>query len=150
MKAIQKNFQKKLKINQQLAYDLNDFLARNPEISGQEFQSVAYILSVLKKKNILIEENVAGLNTAFIAHVIEGEPEQPKIGIIMEYDALPEIGHACGHCASGSLSLLAALTLKEMANEVPASIDLIGTPNEEVTGDKIKMAFKWQYSQFNF
>ncbi|EJF8932219.1 M20 family peptidase, partial [Enterococcus faecalis] len=54
MKAIQKNFQKKLKINQQLAYDLNDFLARNPEISGQEFQSVAYILSVLKKKNILI------------------------------------------------------------------------------------------------
>ncbi|EGO6122782.1 M20 family metallopeptidase, partial [Enterococcus faecalis] len=144
------NFQKKLKINQQLAYDLNDFLARNPEISGQEFQSVAYILSVLKKKNILIEENVAGLNTAFIAHVIEGEPEQPKIGIIMEYDALPEIGHACGHCASGSLSLLAALTLKEMANEVPASIDLIGTPNEEVTGDKIKMAQAGIFDDYAF
>ncbi|HDV0843950.1 TPA: peptidase dimerization domain-containing protein, partial [Enterococcus faecalis] len=108
------------------------------------------ILSVLKKKNILIEENVAGLNTAFIAHVIEGEPEQPKIGIIMEYDALPEIGHACGHCASGSLSLLAALTLKEMANEVPASIDLIGTPNEEVTGDKIKMAQAGIFDDYAF
>ncbi|MDT2740090.1 MULTISPECIES: amidohydrolase [Enterococcus] len=150
MDQLQKLFLEKISLNEQTAYDLNDDLAAHPEISGQEFRSVKKIIEILKAKEIAVTENVAGLPTAFVAHVIPGEKTQPKIGILMEYDALPDIGHACGHCASGSLSLLAALTLKEMAPTVSATIDLIGTPNEEATGDKITMANAGVFDDYAF
>ncbi|WP_445448628.1 peptidase dimerization domain-containing protein [Enterococcus faecalis] len=143
-------FLEKLNLNEEIAYNLNNYLAMNPEISGQEFKSVEKIVEILKNKGISIEEKVAGISTSFIAHVVKGRPGDPKIGIIMEYDALPEIGHACGHCASGSLSLLAALTLKEMGEEISASIDLIGSPNEEVVGDKITMAHAGVFNDYAF
>lgn len=150
MDQLQKTFLTKIALNEKTAYALNDDLAAHPEISGAEFRSVKEIIAILKTKEIDVTENVADLPTAFIAHVIKGQKTQPKIGILMEYDALPEIGHACGHCASGSLSLLAALTLKEMATEVNASIDLIGTPNEEATGDKITMAKAGVFDEYAF
>ncbi|WP_414839165.1 amidohydrolase [Carnobacterium sp. TMP28] len=140
MTELRELFLKKLSKNEKIAYDLNHYLAENPELSGQEYNSVKKITELLRKKGIEVEDKVAGLDTSFRARITKSHEDKPKFGIIMEYDALPEIGHACGHSASGSLSLLAALTLWEMKDSFDATVDLIGTPDEEVMGAKIPMA----------
>ena len=73
-----------------------------------------------------------------------------KIAILVEYDALPEIGHGCGHCASGSISLLSALVLNELKEQFDGQIDIIGTPDEEVMGGKISMAKKGVFEGYDY
>lgn len=68
----------------------------------------------------------------------------------MEYDVLPDTGHACGHSTSGSLSLLIALTLWDMKDDFEVTVDLIGTPNEEATGDEIIMAEAGIFDDYDF
>ena len=60
--------------------------------------------------------------------------------IFTEYDALLEIGHACNHSLSGSISCLAGLALSSLQDELDTDIHIIGTPNEEEDGAKCKMA----------
>lgn len=139
MSKLRETFLETLSKNEEIAYDLNHYLAENPEISGQEYNSVKKIVGILRDKGIEVDEKVAGIDTSFKAHIKKASADKAKFGIIMEYDALPGIGHACGHSASGSLSLLAALTLWEMKDEFDATVDLIGTPDEEATGAKIPM-----------
>lgn len=136
--------------NEETAYHLNHYLAEHPEISGQEYNSVKKITEILREKGIEVEDKVAGIDTSFKAHITKAASDKPKFGILMEYDALPGIGHACGHSASGSLSLLTALTLWEMQDKFEATVDLIGTPNEEATGDKIPMAKVGVFDGYDF
>lgn len=140
----------KLSKNEEIAYHLNHYLAEHPEVSGQEYNSVKKITEILREKGIEVEDKVAGIDTSFIAHMSKSSDDKPKFGILMEYDALPRIGHACGHSASGSLSLLTALTLWEMKDYFDATVDLIGTPNEEVRGDKIPMAKAGVFDGYDF
>src|SRR5699024_5050246 len=87
-----------------------------------------------------IERNVAGLDTAFIATYSE-EKEGPTIGLLGEYDALPEIGHACGHNLIGTASTGAAIALKKVyKGKLKGKIKVIGTPAEEGLGGKVIMA----------
>ena len=103
---------------------LNDDLADHPEISGQEFETSRKIVELLKKKGFAAEYPFDGIPTAFKA----------------VYDALPDIGHACGHCVSGSISVLAGIAMAELQDELDADIHVIGTPIEETDGAKTKMA----------
>ena len=132
------------------AFELNYFLAENPELSGKEYLACEKICALLESHGITVERAFAGIPTAFRGTVCEAPDSGINIGIIAEYDALPEIGHACGHCASGSLSLLAALALHECADLVPANIDIIGTPDEEATGKKIEMAEAGLFDKYDF
>lgn len=150
MNHLQKTFCEKIGDNQQIAFELNRYLAENPEISGQEFKAVARITDILTQKGIPVEEKLAGIPTSFKAKIATGSSEAPRFGILMEYDALPEIGHACGHSASGSLSLLTALTLWEMKEQFDATVDLIGTPNEETKGDKITLGEAGVFDGYDF
>jgi amidohydrolase len=68
----------------------------------------------------------------------------------MEYDALPGVGHGCGHCASGAMSLLAGIALGELSSEWGGEIHVIGTPDEEVGGGKIAMAEKGVFKGYDF
>ncbi|WP_392565931.1 M20/M25/M40 family metallo-hydrolase [Utexia brackfieldae] len=72
------------------------------------------------------------------------------MAIIAEYDALPEVGHACGHCASGAISLLTAATYKEIIDQIDVDIDIIGTPDEEYDGYKIPMVQKGIFDKYDF
>lgn len=118
---------------------LNDCLAKNPELSGEEYESSKRIAELLKSHGIPVEYPYGGLDTAFRG-IIRGKDENgPRVCIIAEYDALSGIGHGCGHCASGSLSVLAALTLHKLRDRFSGRVDIVGTPDEEVSGGKIKM-----------
>ncbi|HOO63439.1 MAG TPA: M20 family metallopeptidase, partial [Synergistaceae bacterium] len=66
--------------------------------------------------------------------------EEPRVVLLAEYDALPEIGHACGHNVHGAMVLLAAAGLREIVDSVPCRIEVVGTPAEETNGAKVVMA----------
>lgn len=116
---------------------LNNFMADNPEIGGEEYQSSRKIVELLQKNEIPVEYPFSGMDTAFRGIINKGKSR--KAAILVEYDALRGLGHACGHCASGSASILAALVLNELKDKIPAEIHIIGTPDEEMRGGKVPM-----------
>ena len=117
---------------------LSDDLADNPEVSGQEFETSRKIVNLLSEKGFAVEYPYAGIKTAFKA-VYGADNHKYKIAILAEYDALPEIGHACGHNVSGAISVLAGLALRDLQDELNADIHIIGTPEEEADGAKCPM-----------
>ncbi len=124
--------------NLQALIELNDDLADHPEISAQEFESSRKIVELLQKKGFATEYPFAGIETAFRG-IYGANNHKYKIAILAEYDALPEIGHACGHCVSGSISVLAGIAMAELQDELDADIHVIGTPIEETDGAKCAM-----------
>lgn len=122
------------------ALELNDELAKNPEISLQEFRSSAKIVDLLRSQRLEVEYPFAGEPTGFKASIPGARGNGPKIAILVEYDALPGVGHGCGHSASGSISILSGLAIKELSGQFSGQVDLIGTPDEEYMGGKIRMA----------
>lgn len=119
--------------------ELSDYLADNPEISGQEYNSVKKINEILEKEGFQVISPYAGLETSFFAQK-NSIGRKYKIAILVEYDALPKLGHACGHNVSGSISILAGLALQKIQDALNADIHIIGTPIEETDGAKCKMA----------
>ena len=120
------------------AFELNVDLFENPEISDEEYESSRKIVELLRGKGFETEYPFAGLDTAFKA-VYGTDNHNYKIAIMTEYDALPEIGHACGHCLSAAISVLAGLATKDLQDELNADIHIIGTPIEETAGAKAQM-----------
>ncbi|AKG53502.1 p-aminobenzoyl-glutamate to p-aminobenzoate hydrolase [Dehalogenimonas sp. WBC-2] len=111
----------------------------NPELGFKESQAADWLSAYLKQKGFKIEHGIAGLKTAFRAIYGKGKP---VIALVGEYDALPEVGHACGHNLIGTASAGAAVALKQVADEFGGQIQFIGTPAEELFGGKIIMVQK--------
>ncbi len=136
--------------NRGTALELSCELAEHPEISGEEFHACEAFCEILEARGIPVERHFGGLPTAFRAEVRRDPDSSVKIGILAEYDALPSIGHGCGHCASGSVSLLAALALQEASGELGGNIDLIGTPDEEMNGGKVMLSDQGLFDDYSF
>ncbi|MBA1336925.1 MAG: N-acyl-L-amino acid amidohydrolase [Firmicutes bacterium] len=118
--------------------DLSSWLYNNPEVPMHEYKAVERITKYLEKEGFEVETGIAGLETAFIARYRIGGGG-PRIGFLAEYDALPEVGHGCGHNIIAASCVGAAATLARVL-EVPAEIIVFGTPDEEYDGGKIIMA----------
>ncbi len=108
------------------------------ELSGQEHRSAALLCAKLKSAGAIVETGVAGMATAFCATFGAGKP---IIALLAEYDALPEMGHACGHNLSGAASTYAAIALEKSGalKNIPGSLVVLGCPEEEAGGGKIKL-----------
>lgn len=126
---------------------LNDFLADNPEIGGEEFKGSKRIVELLEGHGFEVEYPYLKMDTSFKTSINKGKKN--KVAILVEYDALRGLGHACGHCASGSISILAALVLNEIKDEIDAQIDIIGTPDEEINGAKAYMANQGVFNEYD-
>lgn len=127
---------------------LNDYMAENPETGSEEYESSRKIVELLRKYGIDVEYPFAGFDTAFKG-VINPEKKN-RMALLVEYDALRGLGHACGHCASGASSVLAALALNQVKDQLDFGIDIIGTPDEEVNGDKCHMADDGVFDGYDF
>jgi amidohydrolase len=128
------------------AKKLSDDLYAHPEISGQEFESAKKMVSLLERAGYAVEFPFCGIPTAFRAVLETGKG--PRVAVMVEYDALPEVGHGCGHNLHGSLSILTALALMELKDLFTGTVCIIGTPNEELDGAKILMAGKGVFDGF--
>jgi amidohydrolase len=108
----------------------------HPELRFEEHHAAAWLAESLEQAGITVERGVGALPTAFRARL--GGSAGPRIAILAEYDALPEIGHACGHnlIAGGALGAFLALAQQ---GKLPGNVDLIGTPAEEGGGGKIRL-----------
>jgi amidohydrolase len=126
---------------------LSDDLYAHPEISGQEFESSRKIVALLEKAGYAVEFPFCGIPTAFRAVLETGR--KPSVAIMVEYDALPGVGHGCGHNLHGSLAVLTALALMELKDLVHGTVCIIGTPDEELEGAKIAMAGKGVFDGFD-
>jgi amidohydrolase len=117
-------------------------IAAHPELGGEEFKTSAMLVEALKSRGWAVEFPYAGLPTAFNA-VAPCRGAGPVVLLMAEYDALPEVGHACGHNLNGVMSLLAGIALARAAGgEIPCEIRVVGTPAEETNGAKVEMAEK--------
>ncbi|MBW2618450.1 MAG: amidohydrolase [Deltaproteobacteria bacterium] len=120
-----------------LLAEVNRFIFSHPEIGYEERQAAARLVDELKGRGFAVTSNPAGLETAFQA-TISGRASRPHLAILAEYDALPELGHACGHNLIAVSALGAALALGAVSAELDGQVSLIGAPAEEVLTDSGK------------
>ena len=120
--------------------DLSLRLHDHPEPPFQEEQSAAWLSAELEREGFAVERGLAGLPTAFRG-VQRGGADRPVVAILLEYDALPGIGHGCGHNLIASAGLGAGLAVKEAtaAAGLPGTLWVLGTPGEEGKGGKVIM-----------
>ena len=124
-----KNITEILETKKDSILELEKFLYNNPEIEMEEFKAKEKFITLLRRENFTVESDIAGLPTAFVAHKSSGAG--PSIGIMAEYDALPGMGHACGHNLIGAMGFGTAVVLAEMLEELNGSVYLFGSPAEE-------------------
>ncbi len=122
------------------AVALSDALAADPELSEQEYRSSKAHAEFLEKCGFAVEYPFFGIPTAYRGRLGSNPGSGGRVAIMAEYDALPGIGHACGHNVHGAMSLLAGAGLAPVMREVGGELHIIGTPAEETNGAKIPMA----------
>lgn len=108
-----------------------------PEIAFHEEKSSAMLADYLEANGFAVERGICKLPTAFRGTVGSGSP---KIALISEYDALPGVGHGCGHNIIGTASAAAGVVLRELMDDLGGTLQVIGTPAEEAAGGKVYMA----------
>jgi aminobenzoyl-glutamate utilization protein B len=134
------------------------------ELGLEEHRSAARLAGVLKKAGFKVREGVSNMPTAFVAEYGSG---RPVIGILAEYDALPELsqkaggkrepapghasGHGCGHCALGTAAVGAALAVKRAIDQhqLQGTVRLYGTPAEETVIGKVYMTLDGQFKDLD-
>ncbi len=130
-------------------FPLSEWLTDHPEVSGEEEKSCAYIVDYLERHGYAVEQP-CGIAHSFKARY-KGDTREdvPRVAILCEYDALPDIGHACGHSLSCGISILTALALRKAYPDLPMRIELVGTPAEESVGGKIEMTRNHAFDEYD-
>ena len=114
------------------------YIHDNPEIGLAERKAAAKLVAVLKSHGFSVKHPVGDTETAFQA-TLSGEADTPHIAILAEYDALPNIGHACGHNLIATAALGAGLALMDILPDLKGRVSVIGTPAEEILTGSGKM-----------
>jgi amidohydrolase len=117
--------------------DLSHRLFDNPEVAFEERRACTWLVDFLSKNGFAVESGICNLPTAFRATYGKG---RPVIAFLAEYDALPELGHACGHNLIAVSTVAAGLASRRSVDSLGGSIAVFGTPGEELYGGKVIMA----------
>lgn len=118
-------------------WELNTWLYEHPEVAWEEHQSCRRVAAFLEESGFAVELPAYGLDTAFVARA--GSNGGPHVVLCAEFDALPEIGHACGHNLIASISSGAGHALLPLADELGFRLTVLGTPAEECAGGKVRL-----------
>lgn len=119
--------------------EISEYIYHNPELGNQEFKSSEKLISFLEEHNFIVEREFLGLKTAFRA-VYDSNKPGLTVGYLCEYDALPEIGHGCGHNMIGTMSAGSGVILSKILDQVGGRVIVYGTPAEETDGAKVIFA----------
>ena len=121
-------------------FAVSDFLLKNPETAYQEFKACDHLSHVLEQNGFQVKKGVGKVETSFLARPADCRPARPTVALLAEYDALPKIGHGCGHNLIAAASLGAAVALRRMLGDEAGGLVLVGTPAEEGGGGKVRLA----------
>ncbi|WP_028273459.1 M20 family metallopeptidase [Atopococcus tabaci] len=118
---------------------LSDFIYDNPELGFEEKVSSKAHVDLLEKHGFEVEYPYLGFETAFRA-TYRGKKDGPTVAFLSEYDALPGVGHGCGHNMLGTTDTGAGIALSKLVDEIGGTVVVLGTPAEETSGVKVNMA----------
>lgn len=124
---------------QQDLWQMSDHLYHHPELGDQEFESMELLAEYLSRHDFQVEKGIINRPTSFKATFDSGIPG-PTIAFLAEYDALPGIGHGCGHNMIGTMGIGAGVLLSKVLSDIGGKIYVLGTPAEETNGAKVHMA----------
>lgn len=120
-------------------YEMSEHLYHHPEIGDEEYESMKLLVTFLESHHFEVETGIVNRPTAFRAEYKSGKPG-PTIAYLAEYDALPGIGHGCGHNLIGTMSVGAGVALSKLVDKTGGNIVVLGTPAEETNGAKVPMS----------
>ncbi|MDO4711553.1 MAG: M20 family metallopeptidase [Peptostreptococcaceae bacterium] len=120
-----------------------------PEIANVEFKACRWHIDLLRKHGFEVEERFSGVETGYKA-VYDSKKPGKTVAYMAEYDALPGIGHGCGHNILGATSLGAAIVLKDHLDHVGGKVVVFGTPAEETSGAKVTYAKNGEFEGLDF
>jgi len=118
--------------------EVSETIHSNPELGLKEYRASELLCSELEQYGFEVERGIAGMPTAFRATLATGRAG-PRLAFLAEYDALPQIGHGCGHNIVGTSAVFSAIALGRVADSLVGTIMVLGTPDEEGSGGKIQM-----------
>ena len=121
-------------------YGISDFLKAHPETAYQEYKACDHLSAVLEEKGFQVQKSVGQVDTSFLARPVNGQSGRPIVAFLAEYDALPKIGHGCGHNLIAAASLGAAIALNKILKIDSGGLVVVGTPAEEGGGGKARLA----------
>ena len=125
--------------------DIAQYLYDNPELGSEDFKAFEKLTKVLEDHGFDVEKGSYGMPTAFVAS-FKGKSDGPKVAVLAEYDALPGVGHGCGHDLIASSAVGAGIAASKVMRALAGEILVIGTPAEEghgpSGGSKVIMANK--------
>ncbi|MBW4078005.1 MAG: M20 family metallopeptidase [Acidobacteria bacterium] len=126
---------------------LSHYVHANPEMGYEEFKSAEAVATACERAGFSVTRGIASLPTAFRATAGDGDLH---VVICAEYDALPDVGHACGHNIIAASSTGAAIGLAAVANDLNLRVTLLGTPSEEGGGGKIDLLHAGEFDEAHF
>jgi amidohydrolase len=125
--------------------EIAKWMYENPELGSEEYKAYALLTEELEKQGAKIERQLLGIPTAFCAS-FKGRKKGPRVAVLAEYDALPGVGHGCGHNHIASSAIGSGIAAARAAKDLPGEIIVVGTPAEEgrgpSAGSKVIMANK--------
>ncbi|HEX3017427.1 MAG TPA: M20 family metallopeptidase [Caproicibacter sp.] len=116
--------------NQKEFQDAAKQIHAHPEVSNYEFYACKLLSEILSSRGFHVEENAAGHRTGFSASCSSKKPG-PTVAFLAEYDALPNLGHGCGHNLIGTIAAFSAIAVSQVLDEVGGEVRVYGTPGEE-------------------
>lgn len=130
MSDLQTQILKYIEDNQKEFQDAARQIHSHPEVSNYEFFACKLLSEILSSCGFHVEENAAGHRTGFSASRLSKKPG-PTIVFLAEYDALPNLGHGCGHNLIGTIAAFSAIAVSQVLDEVGGEVRVYGTPGEE-------------------
>ena len=128
----------------QRLHEISRWLYENPELGSEEFKAVELLTGELEEHGFDVERGLYGMPTAFCATY--GSADGPRVAVIAEYDALPGVGHGCGHNLISASALGAGIAASKAIEGLAGQVLVVGTPAEEGRGpsggSKVIMARK--------
>ena len=121
-----------------LLFDIAKYIYENPELGYEERLACKRLTDELKAQGFTVEGGICGMETAFKA-TYDSKKEGASVAYFCEYDALPSIGHGCGHNLISAFSIGAAIGLKAVIDDIGGKVIVFGTPAEETDGAKVHM-----------
>ena len=127
---------------------MSEKILDRPELGNEEFYACSVHIEVLERYGFDIEKEYMGVKTGFKA-IYDSGMEGPSIAYLSEYDALPGIGHGCGHNLLGTVSTGAGIVLKNLVDDIGGRVLVFGTPAEETSGAKVVYADKGAFDDID-
>lgn len=131
IEEIKNNVLNVIEENKEIFINASHEIHSNPEIGNEEYFASEILCNLLKEHGFNVTKDIAGHETGFICSKKSKCENGAKIGFLAEYDALPGLGHACGHNIIGVCSTLAAIALSKVIDEIGGEILVYGCPSEE-------------------